>query len=189
MKSNMILVSLYEKVVKTNHIDDVQNFVEASFDQYYDKVYFFARKRNPAYAKDIAQETFKRFQEALIKRLEMNFQEDEAVLQYLTVIARNLANTQYGKSKRFVQLEENLDSEKRIHPHQAVERQQKIDTMMRLVNDKEASMFKLQAAGYDYQEIAKKLNMKPAAVKQALYRCRKKLKPFRHDWQQKGLQF
>jgi len=51
--------------------------------------------------------------------------------------------------------------------------------MLRLVNNKEATMLKMYSIGYSYKEIAEEMDMTLSAVKKAFYRCRKKLKPFK----------
>jgi len=73
----MILVKLFKKLVQNSSKEKIRNFVLASYDEYYEKIYFYAYAKCKESSKDVVQETFKRFQIALIKGLKMNFQKDE----------------------------------------------------------------------------------------------------------------
>ena len=60
----MILVSLFQEVVKSNHEEQlVQDFITACFDKYYDSVFYYAlgKTKCQATTEDIAQDTFLNF--------------------------------------------------------------------------------------------------------------------------------
>lgn len=111
----------------------------------------------------------------------MKFEEDEDVLCYLTTMARNSAYSRFRKTSRYVQLEENWDSDKNHNPHLVTELQQDLATQLKGVSSKQAEVLRLKAAGYSYQEIADTMSMKLEAVKKSLYRCREKLKLLKSD--------
>ena len=172
----MILISLFQKAVETSDEINFQNFISASFDSYHHNIYLYARSRYKTYPEDVVQETFKKFQEAIRKGLEMDFRKDEDVLRYLTTIARNLSQNELGRAQRIVYVPKLQDRGKSINPYTVIQLKDNLESKLKLVSPQQAKMIRLKIAGYSYEEIAQELSMTVMAIKQGLYRSRKKLK-------------
>ena len=186
----MMLPSLFKKMVESNQTTDIQNFVTASFEQFYERLRLFVYSKNKSYTEDIIQDTFekfqKRIQEILQKELEMDFQSDEEVLRYLIVIARNTCYNHFNTKTHFP-LDENWDSSQQtINPSESFDFNEEIEATLHILSERQQVLFRLKVAGYRYEEIAEHQGMTVAAVRKSIYRGRKKLKALGRNARFKG---
>lgn len=172
----MIIVSSFQKAVETADENDLQSFLSACFEEYHHSIFLYARSRYKIYPEDVVQETFKKFQEAIRNGLEMDFRQDEDILRYLTTIARNLSPKELGRAQRTVYLPDFRGKEKTINPYTEINFKEDLEFKLKQVSPQQANMLLLKINGHSYEEIAQELDMTVMAVKQGLYRSRKKLK-------------
>jgi len=177
-------------MVESNQTTDIQNFITASFEQFYEQLYLYVYKRNKIHTEDIVQDVFEKFQRAiqkvLKKELEMDFQTDEDVLRYLIVIARHTCNNQFAR-KTYFSLDENWDSFKQtINPSESFDFKEEIESCLKILTEDQQILFRLKAEGYSEKEIAEQQGMTISGVKKSIYRGRKKLKEQGRDLRFKG---
>lgn len=172
----MTIVKSFQKALETADENDLQSFLSACFEEYHHKVFLYARSRYKTYPEDVVQETFKKFQEAIRNGLEMDFRKDEDILRYLTTIAKRLSPKELGRAQRTVYIADFRGKEKPINPYTEINFRKDFEYQLKQLGPKQAEMLRLQVNGHSYEEIAQELDTTLMAVKQGLYRSRKKLK-------------
>ena len=154
------------------------NLVLNLFDNYYTRVFCFARKSLPAeQAEDVAQEVFTRMLQ--LKHLE----EIEISISYLIKTADNLIKRRWNRGQRFQKFVDTAKADGRMPGH----RDAKADLCNETLNDLEARMSRLTDAerdtvhmvicqGMSYQEAAAAMGVPVSTINNWKYRGLQKLK-------------
>jgi RNA polymerase sigma-70 factor (ECF subfamily) len=156
------------------------------FEQYYTRVFCFARKSLPAdAAEDIAQEVFSRMLQ--LKHLE---QLDEISVSYLIKIADNLIKRRYNRGQRFQRFLDSASKEPQHrkvletpeHPTVEISRDM-AQRLAQLTNSERRVIELVVVSGLSYQEAATSMGVPVSTINNWKYRGLQKLKMLQDEEQ------
>lgn len=172
MNLNEILL----EAVNSGSVQSKQKFLASCYEELFEKIYALTRYLTPLDAEDVTSDIFRKIFELNLPSLLSHAEHLEG---YLLVLARNHCHTVNRLGKRR-QVMGNIEDAIAIssNPLQKVDSQMDFSKAINSITLKQREVIQLMLAGYNYEEIAEKLDTSVGAIKNLVYRGKDGIRKF-----------